>query len=54
MQCTQRIFGNLPANNLKHYMNLNIAMLLPLGTYAWFLVYVEIFISIDKLCLYYI
>lgn len=28
MQCTQSIFGNLPANNLKHYVNLNIAMLL--------------------------
>lgn len=28
MQCTQSIFGILPANSLKHYMNLNIVMLL--------------------------
>lgn len=27
MQCTQSIFGILPANNLKHNMNLNITML---------------------------
>lgn len=55
MQCKQRIFGILPANNLNHYMNLNITMLLLFiahNIFFHFIVCVEMFTTINKWFVY--